>query len=114
VQDEGNAMDIFISYGDSRRLLELGSGMEKFVSCIAIRVALTTVSSLPKTDIFIIDEGFGSLDDVGIEACGRLLQSLKRYFRNVIVISHVDGIKDVADNIIEISRNERDSMVSVP
>lgn len=114
VQDEGSAMDVYINYGDSRRLLELGSGMEKFVSCIAIRVALTTVSSLPKTDVFIIDEGFGSLDDAGIEACGRLLQSLKRYFRNVIVISHVDGIKDVADNVLEITRVEKDSMVVVP
>lgn len=113
-QDEGNALDVYINYGDSRRLLELGSGMEKFVSSIAIRVALTTVSSLPKTDVFIIDEGFGSLDDAGIEACGRLLQSLKRYFRDVIVITHVDGIKDSADNVIEITKIEKDSMVLVP
>jgi len=113
-QDEGNALDVYINYGDSRRLLELGSGMEKFVSSLAIRVALTTVSSLPKTDIFIIDEGFGSLDDAGIEACGRLLQSLKRYFRDVLVITHVDGIKDVADNVIEITKIEKDSMVLVP
>ena len=110
-EDEGSAMDVYINYGDSRRLLELGSGMEKFVSSIAIRVALSSVSSLPKTDTFIIDEGFGSLDAAGVEACGRLLQSLKRYFRSIIVITHIDGIKDVADNIIEITKEEKDSKV---
>ena len=110
--DEGNAMDVHINYGDSCRLLELGSGMEKFVSAIAIRVALTNVSSLPKTDTFIIDEGFGSLDAAGREAAGRLLQSLKRYFKSIIVISHVDEIKDVADNVIEITKVEKDSLVT--
>lgn len=112
--EDTNALDVFLNYGDSRRLLELGSGMEKFVSSIAIRVALTNVSSLPKTDTFIIDEGFGSLDDAGREAVGRLLQSLKRYFRSVIVISHVDEIKDVADNVLEITKLEKDSRVVAP
>lgn len=111
---DSSTLDVYLNYGDSRRLLELGSGMEKFVSSIAIRVALTNVSSLPKTDTFIIDEGFGSLDDSGREAVGRLLQSLKRYFRSILVISHVDEIKDVADNVIEITRIEKDSHVVAP
>jgi len=112
--EDTNALDAYLNYGDSRRLLELGSGMEKFVSSIAIRVALTNVSSLPKTDTFIIDEGFGSLDDSGREAVGRLLQSLKRYFRSILVISHVDEIKDVADNVLEITKIEKDSRVVAP
>jgi DNA repair exonuclease SbcCD ATPase subunit len=109
--DDGNAMDVFINYGDSRRLLETGSGMEKFISSIAIRVALINVSSLPKTDTLIIDEGFGSLDDTAREAAGRLLHSLKRYFRSIIVITHEDEIKDAVDNVLEITRIEKDSMV---
>jgi len=104
-------MDVFINYGDSRRIIELGSGMEKMISSIAIRVALINVSTLPKTDMFIIDEGFGALDDTSIEACNRLLTSLKRYFRTIIVITHVDGVKDVADAILEITKNEKDSKV---
>ena len=108
---ESNAMDVFINYGDSRRIIELASGMEKMLSSIAIRVALRSVSSLPKTNMLIIDEGFGTLDDAAVEACNRLLVSLKRTFKNVIVITHVDGIKDVADNLVEITRIEKDSRV---
>lgn len=108
---ESNSMDIYIDYGDSRRIIELASGMEKMIASLAIRVALINVSSLPKTDMFIIDEGFGTLDESNIAACGRLLESLKQWFRIIIVISHVDGIKDAADCIIELTKYGKDSHV---
>jgi DNA repair protein SbcC/Rad50 len=101
---DSNSTEVFIDYGDSRRLVELGSGMEKMISSLAIRVALLNASSLPRPDFLVIDEGFGTLDETNIEACNRLLVSLKRWFRNIIVISHIDGIKDIADSVIEITR----------
>jgi DNA repair exonuclease SbcCD ATPase subunit len=111
VMDDDGSLEIYINYGDSRRLIELGSGMEKMIASLAIRVALTQVSSLPKPDIFIIDEGFGVLDEGGVDACNKLLVSLKRYFKTILLISHSDGIKDVADCQIEIYKNENDSKV---
>jgi exonuclease SbcC len=111
IDDESDSMEVYINYGDSRRIIELASGMEKMIGSIAIRVALINVSSLPKTDMFIIDEGFGALDESGVEACNRLLTSLKRYFKTVIVITHVDGVKDSADCILEITKSEKDSRV---
>ncbi len=110
--DDSDSTEIYINYGDSRRIIELGSGMEKMVASVAIRVALINVSSLPKTDMFIIDEGFGALDDAGVEACNRLLMSLKRYFRLVIVITHVEGVKDAADLVIDVTKNEKDAKVT--
>ena len=108
---KNNNLNVYIDYGDSKRIIELGSGMEKMIASIAIRVALTNISSLPKSDIFIIDEGFGALDDTNIEACGRLLKSLKKYFKTILVISHVDTIKDIVDKNIEISVKGQDSYV---
>ena len=108
---DSNSMDIFINYGDSKRIIELASGMEKMMSSLAIRVALINVSSLTKTNMLIIDEGFGALDANNIEACSRLLQSLKKWFRNIIVISHVDAIKDAVDNSLEIIKNEKDTKI---
>ena len=108
---DSNAMDIYINYGDSKRIIELASGMEKMMASLAIRVALINVSSLPKTNMLIIDEGFGSLDETNIEACSRLLESLKKWFKNIVIISHVDAIKDAVDNSIEIFKNEKDAKV---
>jgi exonuclease SbcC len=109
--EDTDSLEIYINYGDSRRIIELCSGMEKTISAIALRVAMINISSLPKPDFFIIDEGFGTLDSSGVEACGRFLTSLKRYFKTVLVITHVDGIKDTADYILEITKNEKDSKV---
>jgi len=106
-----NAMDIYIDYGDSRRIIECASGMEKMVSSLAIRVALINISSLPKTDMLIIDEGFGALDEINIEACNRLLASLKKWFKNILVISHVDAVKDAVDNVLDITKKGKDAMV---
>jgi DNA repair exonuclease SbcCD ATPase subunit len=110
-KDDDSNTEIYIDYGDSKRLIELGSGMEKMISSLAIRVALQNASSLPRPDFLIIDEGFGTLDEMNIEACNRLLVSLKRWYKNIIVISHIDGVKDVTDNVIDISRVGKDSYV---
>jgi DNA repair exonuclease SbcCD ATPase subunit len=108
---KGNNLNVYIDYGDSKRVIECASGMEKMISSIAIRVALINISSLAKSDIFIIDEGFGSLDNSNVEACSRLLNSLKKYFKAIIIISHIDAIKDIVDKSIEINAEGNDSYV---
>ena len=106
-----NDMDIYINYGDSKRIIECGSGMEKMMASLAIRVALINVSALPKTDLLVIDEGFGALDEMNIESCNRLLDSLRKWFRNILVISHVDAVKDAVDSILDITQREKNAQV---
>lgn len=111
LEDDGVNLNVYIDYGDSKRIIECASGMEKMMASIAIRVALISISSLPKSSMFIIDEGFGALDSSNIESCSRLLKSLKNYFKTIMVISHVDSIKDIVDKNIEINRKGNDSHV---
>lgn len=111
LESDNAGMDIILDYGDSRRIIECCSGMEKMMASLAIRTALIRVSSLPKSDILIIDEGFGALDSSNIEACTALLRSLTKTFRSILIISHVDAVKDVVDNVIEISAVGHDSKV---
>lgn len=110
-EEDSSDMEIYINYGDSKRLIECGSGMEKMMSSIAIRAALTNISGLPKADIFIVDEGFGALDGKNLEACSALLRELTKHFKSILIISHVDGIKDVVDNVIEVGSKGKDSHV---
>ena len=107
--NDSSTLDIYVNYGDSKRIIELCSGMEKMISSMAIRVALSNVSTMPKSDIFIVDEGFGALDEANIESCKRLLVSFKKYFKSVLIISHIPSIKDVADMVMEVQRVENDS-----
>ncbi len=111
VSDDDDSLEVYINYGDSARIIELSSGMEKVIASMAIRVALINVSTLPKTDMFIIDEGFSALDEMSVESCNRLLMLLKKYFKTVIIITHVEGIKDAAETFIEITKIEKDAHV---
>jgi DNA repair exonuclease SbcCD ATPase subunit len=101
--DDTNALDILIDDGVARPL-ELGSGMERFVGGLALRVALSNLTTLPKPDFMIIDEGFGSLDETNAVACVSIIRSLKRWFRFILVVSHIDIIKDAVDMSIEIEK----------
>ncbi len=113
-KSEGSSTVIYIDYGDSRRILELGSGAEKMISSLAIRTALVNATSLPRPDFLIIDEGFGTLDDKGIISCRNFILSLRAWFKNVLIITHVDSLKDAADSIIEITKeDDNDSQVKV-
>jgi len=111
LEDEDNNLNVYIDYGDSKRIIECASGMEKMITSIAIRVALINISSLPKSNIFIIDEGFGALDSSNVESCSRLLKSLKKYFKTILIISHVDTIKDIVDKNIIINKRKKDAYV---
>jgi exonuclease SbcC len=108
-----NVMDVFILDKDGKRVIETASGMEKMIASLALRVALTNLSSLPKSDIFILDEGFGPLDDTSIYQCLQLMSLLKSYFRIILVITHIAPIKEIADKLIDIRDEGATSFVQV-
>lgn len=104
---EDQSIRLYLQYGQYKsRLLELGSGAEKFLASVAIRSALLNISNLPRGNMFIIDEGFGKLDPQNLESIQRMFDYLKSVFDHVIVISHTDLMKDMVDNIIEITADD--------
>lgn len=108
-----NAMDVYIQDAHSKRVIELASGMEKMICSIALRVALLNISSLPRPDMFIVDEGWGTLDEQNITKCMELFVLLKNHFKTVLVISHINQIKEIVDSIIEIKNDDLESFVRI-
>jgi len=94
-----------ITYEDRHWPLEMCSGMERFISSIAMRVALINVSSLPRSNFLVIDEGWGSLDGDNISSVFNLFTYLKGQFEFILVISHLDVMRDMVDEIIEIQKD---------
>ena len=99
---KGKNIDAYICYGDTRWNLELSSGMERFVSSLAIRIGLINVSTLPRPNFLVIDEGFGTLDGDNIANMGRALGQLKTQFDYIMVITHLDVVKDYMDTLVPI------------
>ena len=94
---DGKNINAYLVYGDQRWSLEMCSGMERFISGLAIRVTLINVCNLPRPNFLVIDEGFGTLDSENLQSLFMLFTYLKTQFDFVMVISHIDSMRDVVD-----------------
>jgi DNA repair exonuclease SbcCD ATPase subunit/DNA repair exonuclease SbcCD nuclease subunit len=102
---DGKNINGYIIYDeDNFWPLELTSGMERFVSSLAIRIALINVSALPRPNFIAIDEGWGSLDAEHISSVVNLFEYFRTKFDFSIIISHVDSMRDMVDNLIEVNK----------
>jgi DNA repair exonuclease SbcCD ATPase subunit len=61
---------------------------------------------LPRPSFLAIDEGFGVLDIENIGNISILMDYLKTQFKFILMISHIDSIKDVVDGHIEVVKNK--------
>jgi DNA repair exonuclease SbcCD ATPase subunit len=105
IKNDDKKLDIFIKHpSHGPRPLEMGSGAEKSIASMAIRLAFLTVSSLPKSDLFILDEPGTALDEENMEGFIRILDMVKGYFKTVVLISHLESLKDCVDMQINIDR----------
>ncbi len=98
-------INAYIAYDENNFWpLELTSGMEKFVASLAIRTSLINVSTLPRPNFMAIDEGFGALDQTNLSSMVMLFDYLKTQFKFIMIISHIDSMRDVVDHHIEINK----------
>jgi DNA repair exonuclease SbcCD ATPase subunit/DNA repair exonuclease SbcCD nuclease subunit len=113
-EDDGTKLNIFIKHPkfDSRPI-EMGSGAEKTIAAMAIRLSLLQVSNLPTSNIFILDEPGTALDSENMEGFVRILDMVKEYYDIVLLISHMDTLKDVADTVITIDKKDGFAYVNV-
>ena len=108
---DGKDILSYINYGTDKWPLEMTSGMEKFLASLAIRVALTNISSMPRPNFLVIDEGFGNLDSANIASLEMLFDYLKTEYDFIMVVSHIDVMKDMVDSQIEINIVDGNSQI---
>ena len=70
------------------------------------------VSTLPKSDIFILDEPGTALDEDNMEGFVRMLDMIKTQFKTVVLISHLDSLKDCVDSQLIIEKKNGYAYVS--
>lgn len=110
---DGKSINTYIVYDDEHFwALELSSGMEKFISSLAIRTALINISSLPRPNFMVIDEGLGSLDATVLNNFSLFLDYLKTQMEFIILISHIDVVRDIVDSQIDIRKEKGYSSIN--
>ena len=105
-------LDIRISDEVGTRSYETFSGGEAFRINFALRIALSKLlarrSGAPLPILFI-DEGFGSQDSAGQERLKEAIQSIQSDFEKIIVITHVEEVKESFPTRIEVTKTSSGS-----
>jgi exonuclease SbcC len=114
--DLKETLDIQISDAVGIRGYEMYSGGEAFRVNFAIRLALSEILAQRKgarLQTLVIDEGFGSQDLQGRQRLIEAINLVKHDFAKIIVITHLDELKDAFPNRIEVEKTDRGSAVRV-
>ena len=106
-EDNGRKLEIFLQHNNqAARPLELGSGAEKTLAAMAIRIALLNVSNMPIADFFVCDEPGTALDAENMEGFTRVLDIVKEHFKTTLLITHIETLKDNVDKVITIQEKD--------
>lgn len=109
IEISDNKIDIYLKrsiYNNIDIILNNASGFEKFVSSLAIRLAILSVSNLPKINFMAIDEGWSCLDNHNINNVKTILEYISQNFDFVLTISHLTEIKQHCDHQILLKKDD--------
>lgn len=115
-EGEKETLDIIIRDGAGIRPYEMFSGGEAFRINFAIRLALARVLALragARLQTLVIDEGFGSQDQEGRQRLVEALSLVRSDFAKILVITHLDELKDQFPARLEIEKTPHGSQIRV-
>jgi len=114
--DTVETFDITIADELGTRSYEMFSGGEAFRINFSIRIALSRLlarragAPLPT---LIIDEGFGTQDSTGIEKLQEAINSIQDDFEKILVITHIEELRDAFPVRIDVVKNADGSTISI-
>ena len=113
-KDLRETLEVQVSDGAGLRDYEMFSGGEAFRVNFAIRLALSEVLAQRKgarLQMLVIDEGFGSQDSLGRQRLIQAINAVKSDFAKILVITHLEELKDSFPNRIEVEKTDTGSTV---
>ena len=109
-------LDIFISDEVGERNYDMFSGGERFRVDFALRIALSKLlawrAGAPLPTLFI-DEGFGTQDAEGRDRILDVIKAIEDRFERILVITHLDEVKEAFPVRIEVTRSNAGSTFSL-
>ncbi|TEU17867.1 MAG: SMC family ATPase [Anaerolineales bacterium] len=114
--DTVETLDIKISDELGTRSYELFSGGERFRINFAIRIALSKLLARragARLQTLVIDEGFGTQDTQGRERLVEAINSIREDFEKIIVITHIEELRDLFPVRINVFKTPQGSQITV-
>lgn len=91
---------------------ETYSGGQKFRIDFAIRIALSKILAKKaggKLEFLVIDEGFGTQDEQGLQAIVEAINTILDDFKKVIVVTHLESLQSLFETRIHFSKDQSSS-----
>ena len=99
-------VDVNICYQNMKpHNVRLASGFERFIIGLAIRMTLCQISLTAKPNFLIIDEGWSCLDSENLGNLNTIMNYIKMQYEHIIIISHLEELKNQADYVINIEKS---------
>ena len=103
-----------IQFSINNTAITKASGFQKFIINIALRISfLELYNNKSFCSQLFIDEGWTSADSNNRNLIPKVLNYLLTKFDSVILVSHIDEIKDITDLSIKINKNTDSSHIYV-
>jgi DNA repair exonuclease SbcCD ATPase subunit len=93
--------------------LDTFGGMEQFMIDFSFRVLSLRYTMLPRSDLFILDETFSCFDTENLGKVNIIYDLLYSLYEHIIVITHLDTLKDSIHNKINIINNGEFAMMKI-
>ncbi len=109
-------LEIEISDSLGSRRYEMFSGGEAFRINFALRIALSKLLARragARLQTLVIDEGFGSQDSEGRDLLVEAIQSVEDDFARILVITHVDELRESFPTTIEVTKTHLGSQITL-
>lgn len=116
-QQQGLELDVLDTENGGRRDVKTLSGGESFKAALSLALGLSRMIESNAGGIelntLFIDEGFGTLDDQSLDDAINCLLDVQQDGKLVGIISHVNELKQRIERKIIISRNDKQSTITI-
>ncbi len=115
-KDLRETLEIVVSDANGERAYETFSGGEAFRINFAIRLALARVLARragAQVRLLVIDEGFGSQDDLGRQRLVEAINRIQDQFSHILVITHIAALRERFPVRIEVEKRDGRSRLQV-
>jgi exonuclease SbcC len=109
-------LELRINDDVGERAYEMFSGGEAFRINFAVRIALSKLLAHragAQLQTLFIDEGFGTQDAQGRERLVEAIRAIEPDFERIVVITHIDELKDAFPARIEVTKTARGSQARI-
>lgn len=112
--NDKNEVEFLITKNFIPKLVNSGSGFEKTLASLALRLVLGKISTLPKPNIIVLDEVLGKVADENLSLMRPFFEKIKSSFDVILLITHRELVRDWADHIMVIKKeNDVSSIISL-